>query len=482
MSQPLKRLLVVVALAFVYLVAAKLGLSLAFVHASATAVWPGTGIALAAILILGYGAWPGILLGAFLANVTTAGSVATSIGIAVGNTLEGLLGAYLVNRFANGRKAFDRASDIFRLAFLAAGVSTTVSVTVGVTSLFLGGFARSEDFAFIWLTWWLGDAMGCLIIAPLLVLWSENPRIRWNRSQILEAAWLLSCLFLVGLIVFDGLIPIKNYPLEFLCVPFLIWVAFRFGQREAATAIVVLSGIAIWGTLSGFGPFVGENPNESLLLLQAFMGVTAVMTLVLAAVVSERRQVEGQLRDLSVTDPLTGLANYRQLIHVLDGEIKRSQRTERQFAILFLDVDSLKKINDRHGHVVGNRALRRVADALRTSCRAMDTVGRFGGDEFALILPETEEVGARQVAHRIAQRLAREGATPRIAVSTGVAVYPRDGKTIEALLSAADSALYDVKSRVSRLRTKPGKQKEEVGEDTTFQNSADAILSKRFTR
>jgi diguanylate cyclase (GGDEF)-like protein len=212
------------------------------------------------------------------------------------------------------------------------------------------------------------------------------------------------------------------------------------------------------------------------------MGVTAVMTLVLAAVVSERRQVESQLRDLAVTDPLTGLANYRQLIHVLDGEINRSQRTERQFAILFLDMDSLKKINDRHGHVVGNRALRRVAEALRTSCRAMDTVGRFGGDEFALILPETEEVAARQVAHRIAQRLAREADNPRIAVSTGVAVYPRDGKTIEALLSAADSALYDVKSRVSRLRTKPGKPREEVGEDTTFQNSADAILSKRFTR
>src|SRR3989441_7915847 len=128
-------------LTLVYFVAGKLGLLLAFVHASATAVWPPTGIALAAFLLLGYRVWPGIFLGAFLVNLTTAGSVATTIGIATGNTLEGLVGAHLVNRFAHGAHAFDHPLDVFKFAALAAIASTTVSPFFGVTSLALGGYA-----------------------------------------------------------------------------------------------------------------------------------------------------------------------------------------------------------------------------------------------------------------------------------------------------------------------------------------------------
>jgi diguanylate cyclase (GGDEF)-like protein len=177
------------------------------------------------------------------------------------------------------------------------------------------------------------------------------------------------------------------------------------------------------------------------------MGVAAVMTLMLAAVVSEREEVAAQLRHLSVTDPLTGIANYRQLIDRLQAEIERSQRTARSFAVLFLDLDGLKKINDRHGHLVGNRALCRVVKVLRLSCRAIDTPARFGGDEFALVLPETDEAAARQVGGRISELLARDSDTPSITVSLGVAIYPRNGKTAEALLGAADRNLYDMKSR-----------------------------------
>src|SRR5438309_6007395 len=138
-------------LAAVYFVAGKLGLRLAFVHASATAVWPPTGIAIAAFLILGLRAWPAILVGAFLVNLTTAGSVATSIGLGIGNTLEGVVGAYLVNRFAGGRNAFERAPDVFRFALVAALLSTTVSATVGVTTLAISGYANWADYGPIWL-------------------------------------------------------------------------------------------------------------------------------------------------------------------------------------------------------------------------------------------------------------------------------------------------------------------------------------------
>jgi diguanylate cyclase (GGDEF)-like protein len=436
-------------LAAVYFVAAKLGLRLAFVHASATTVWPPTGVALAAFLILGTRVWPAIFAGAFLANLTTAGSLATSIGIAGGNTLEGLLGAYLVQRFAAGRRAFERPRNVVRFAVLAAVISTTVSATLGVTSLSLGGFARWADYASIWLTWWLGDAAGALVVAPAVLLWSANLRVHWDRRQAAEAVALLACLALVGVIVFGGLVPAgtQDYPLEFLCIPILLWAAFRFGARETATAILLLSGIAIWGTLRGFGPFARDAPNESLLLLQAFIAVISVTKLIVAAVVAERRRMEGHLLDLAVRDPLTGLANYRQLMVALQAEIRRSQRTGRVFSVLLLDVDGLKRINDRHGHLVGSRALCRLAEVLHMSCRAVDTAARYGGDEFALVLPETDEAAARRVARRMTERLTQDVEKPRIAASFGVAVFPRDGNTAEAILSGADGALYAMKAR-----------------------------------
>jgi len=448
-SRLLRRLGLLAALAAGYFVAGKVGLEVAYVHPSATVVWPPSGLTLAAFLLLGYEVWPAILLGAFLVNIATAGSIATSAAIAAGNTLEGLVGAYLVNRFARGHRACERARDVFKLAGLAALLSTTISATAGVVSLSLGGFAQWTDFGSIWSTWWMGDAVSDLVVAPAVLLWAARPRVRWTRRQALEAVGLLACLAVVGFVVFDGLVPWsdKHYPLEFLCVPFLLWVAFRFEQREAATVVVLLAGVAIWGTVRGYGPFARPLFNESLLLLQAFQGVSAVITLVLAAAVAERTEAVDRLRRLAVSDPLTGLSNYRQLAHALDAEIRRSSRTDRPFAVVLMDLDGLKKVNDRYGHLVGSMALRRVAEALLGSCRGIDTAARFGGDEFALVLPETGDAAAWHVARRIADRVARDGEQPPLSVSVGVAVHPRDGATLEALLNAADRSLYDSKAR-----------------------------------
>jgi len=448
-----RRIATAVGLAVVYFVSAKLGLRLAFLNASATAVWPPTGIALAAFLIFGVRVWPAVFCAAFLANLTTAGSIATSLGIASGNTLEGVLGAYLVTRFAHGRYACDRAADVFKLIVFAL-LATSVSATVGITSLAAGGYAPRADLGSIWLTWWLGDTVGAFLFAPPVLLWSTAPQVPWRPRQLPETLALGGALTLVGLSVFGGLAPdaLRNAPLEFLCIPVLVWAAFRFARREAATAILILSGMAIWGTLHGFGPFVRATRNESLLLLQAFMGVSAVMTLTLAAVIAERRTATEELRRLAVSDPLTGLANYRQLISVLDAEIKRSQRTERGFALLFFDVDKLKRINDKNGHLAGSRALVRVAAALRHSSRVIDTAARYGGDEFAVVLPETDDDEARGVGRRAVEHLAADGEKPAVSVSVGLAVYPRDGDTIETLLGAADRALYDAKAKTRSPR------------------------------
>ena len=286
-----------------YVLAGKLGLSLASVHASASPVWPPTGIALAAFLTLGYRVWPAVFAGAFVVNISTAGSAATSVAIALGNTLEGLLGAYLVVRYANGARAFDHAQDVFKFAALAGLLSSLVSATIGVVSLSLGGYAQWEDFDGIWLTWWLGNATGALVVAPLLVLlvrdWWSGP----SRGRLLEAAALWFTTTLIGLAVFgEGLahLGFMTLPLTFLCTPPLVWAAVRFRQREAAMLVAVLSGIAIWETLHGFGPLANVPTNESLLLLQVFMGTVSVMAISAGAVVEERRRVEHEREFLLV--------------------------------------------------------------------------------------------------------------------------------------------------------------------------------------
>jgi len=161
--------------------------------------------------------------------------------------------------------------------------------------------------------------------------------------------------------------------------------------------------------------------------------------------VTNQRALEDQLRQQAMRDPLTGLANYRQLVDVLNTEIKRSTRTGREFALLLLDLDGLKQINDSHGHLVGSNALCRLADALCTCSRDIDTAARYGGDEFALILPETGADQAVLVARRICDCLVNDAKEPRLSVSVGVAIYPQDGKTIENLLHTADRALYKMK-------------------------------------
>jgi signal transduction histidine kinase len=287
---------VIVVLTLVYFGAGKLGLSLASLHASASPVWPPAGIALAALLVLGYRTWPAIFLGAFLVNATTAGNMFTSLSIATGNTLEALCAAWLVNRFAGGINVFDRVADVFKFAGIAM-LSTTISPTFGVTSLALGGFANWANYGAIWTTWWLGDVTGDLVVAPLLILWSTKPRWRLKPARDLEVGILLVLLVILGEVVFGGWFPISanNYPISFICGPIVIWTAFRFSQRETATGIFLLSAIAIWGTLRGFGPFVMETENHSLLILQTSTAVMTLTALALAAGMAERRRAEAAI-------------------------------------------------------------------------------------------------------------------------------------------------------------------------------------------
>jgi diguanylate cyclase (GGDEF)-like protein len=452
----LRTLLKQVGLSAAYATAGSLGLLLAFAHPSASPVWAPTGIAIAAGLRWGRIAWPAVFVGAFLVNITTAGTMLTSLAIAGGNTLEAVVGAYLVARFANGERAFEKARSAFAFVVLAAGVAPVVASTIGVTSLALGGFVPSGALWGTWITWWLGDSVGVLIVCPAILLMTATPRIRLGAAELFEVAALALALAFAAIFVFTGVSPLDatRTPAEFVVMPLLMWAAFRFGPREAVLAVILLSVIAIAGTVGGSGPFLVRTPNESLLLLQAFMGVAAATTIIVAAAMSQRRRAEAQLREWSVTDPLTGLGNFRQLESVLDREVQRSLRSERPFALLLLDLDHLKRINDAEGHLVGSRALIRVGEVLRRTCRTVDTPTRYGGDEFAVVLPESDGAEAQQLARRIARRLEQDTELPSISVCAGISVFGVDGEAADELFRTADERMY-VRKR-ERMPQLPG--------------------------
>ncbi len=274
-------------LAGIYFLAGKLGLSLAFFHSSVSPVWPPTGLAIAALLILGLKYWPGVSLGAFAVNLATTGHLLSSLGIAAGNTVEALLGAYLANRLASGMDAFEKAGGVFRFFGLCGSIAPIASATIGVLSIEQAKLATWEAFGTLWTTWWLGDAVGAVVLAPLLLLWHRNRK--WDSEKNVEAGLLGLTTLLTTWAVFGFFSSgSKDYPLTFLCFLPILWAAFRFDPRVTSSVIIVQSALAVWGTVNGYGPFVRLGPNESLILLQAFLGISSVVGLALATTVQER--------------------------------------------------------------------------------------------------------------------------------------------------------------------------------------------------
>jgi len=286
----LKNALLFTGLFAVYVITGRLGLSLAFLNASATPVWAPTGIALAAFLLFGTRVWPAIFAGAFFLNLLTAGDFFTSLGIACGNTLEGIAGAYLVDRFANGRRVFEQPKTITQFFFLAGMLSTMISAIFGVGSLVLGGYLGREGLLTVWFTWWLGDMIGALMVTPFILLWVEKTHWEWSLKRSLEAFVLLVSLAAVSLMMFNG--SMDSYSFSYFFVPFLLWAAFRFSQREAISAVFLVFGFAVMGTLQGHGPFVRVSANEALLALQMFAGVTTLIALTIASAVTQQKKAE----------------------------------------------------------------------------------------------------------------------------------------------------------------------------------------------
>jgi signal transduction histidine kinase len=284
-----------VGVAAAYFLAAKIGLTLVTVGVTVTLVWPASGVAVAAMLLCGIRVWPGVALGAFLANATTDAPISVALFTAIGNPLEAIVAALLLGRALDFRASLDRARDV--LAFTAFGVlvAPVASASVGVAGLVFAQAVPASGVLAAWFTWWAGDAMGTLMVAPLILAWVARPPRSVSLARLLEAGSLVSITFVASFLVFGGVLPGSvTAPLIDVAFPLLLWAALRFEHRGAATAAFLISGLAVWGTSRGAGPFARETLGLSLAHLDAFVGVATLTSLVLAAIVHERSRAHAE--------------------------------------------------------------------------------------------------------------------------------------------------------------------------------------------
>lgn len=284
--------------ATIYFIAAKFGLSLAFSTKQVTALWPPTGIALAAVLVFGYRIWPSICISAFAINYLIGGSMPVAAGIALGNVLAPVLASYLILRFARFSLAVNSVGDVLTLILFGAILGMMVSATNGVANLVYAGAVPGSAFFSVWWVWWVGDGMGVVVFAPLLLSWLMQSTQKWTRLQMAELVLIFAGLCAAGAIALNGtfLHSAAPFQLQYAVFPFIIWIGLRFGMRETTLAIVLVIGLALWGAIHNRGPFVSDNLDQSLILLEMFMAVVALTGLIVSAATSERAIARADLQ------------------------------------------------------------------------------------------------------------------------------------------------------------------------------------------
>src|SRR5579872_263562 len=278
--------------AVLYVAGAKLGFSFAFQTKQVTALWPPTGIAVAALLLLGLRVWPGVFLGALVSNAMTSEPLLAAFGIAIGNTLAPVIGVAFVNRFVDFDARLERLRDVLGLVIITALCGMTISASNGTLVLALAKIIPWSSFGSVWLLWWIGDAMGVMLFAPLVLTWASAQR--WSRASWRDAAEF--ALFSIALLAATWLLFMSATPLQYPVYPLIIWTGLRFNQRVTSLTAVVISAIAIWGTVHNLGPFTVGTLDHRVSMLVTFMAVMVATGLSLGAVTAERRVANAHLK------------------------------------------------------------------------------------------------------------------------------------------------------------------------------------------
>jgi len=364
----------VVAVAVAYFAAARFGQSLSFALRQVTALWPPTGIAVAALVLWGYRVWPGIYLGVVASQVLVNGSLLVPSLVAVGNTL----GPVIV-RFWLRRLGFDTAlattRDTLCLILVGSILGMTITASYGVMILGITGIIPWSAYGSVWWIWWVGDAMGVLIVAPLIFSWAMRPHVGWSRSRVVELCGIFVGIVLVSLVVLAGAFFEDSTPfqLQYAIFPFIIWVSLRFGTRETATAIALVTGFAVWGAIHDRGPFATGTLDQRLILLEMFMAIASVTGYILSAVSSERTRARAALQ--RANDELEDRVEQRTA-ELANANVVLAQRSEEVEAFVYIVSHDLR---------VPLVNLQGFSKELERSCRELEAIFQ------TTPLPETSE-------------------------------------------------------------------------------------------
>lgn len=348
----------------------------------------------------------------------------------------------------------DRVSLLLGLTFGVTGV-----IHVAAIFEFYHLLDRAEQFR-VPVSWMVGQTLLGLL---LLTAYSINRHLSWSRDTRKNIAAVVaimvgaSCMIALLYLIFPDtslIHPRAFVPRAWELLPVALFLGaavalYRAKDRDRFAFDAVLVWVAGLNAASHLIASQSARPLDAPAAGAELIQTVSYIVL-LGATLIDNAQLFNQVHTLAISDSLTGLGNYRRLLDVLQGEIERSGRTNRSFSVLLMDLDGLKLINDRYGHITGSRALCRVAETLRLHCRSIDTAARYGGDEFAIVLPETGEFAARQVVERIRTCLEADIETPRISLSIGVGTFPQCGSTVQELLECADRALYEMKGKTIR--------------------------------
>jgi diguanylate cyclase (GGDEF)-like protein len=413
------------------------------------------GLTWAALLLWGYGVWPATFVGLLVAHISPASSPLAALALAAIDVVAAAAGIYVIKKFAGGTNALTRVRHFLRLALATAVISAVASmVALVVVSLTIHSPAATANWL-AWLTGWQAQFLGILIILPCAFAFLASSPVKLPPRRRMATLLCGLALGLLAICIFVDVVPFPaSFVLGGVCFILLVTAPSQIEEREVAAGVLMMAVISLAGSLSGHGPFVRSGMKEPLLALRILLNLLSLLTLGISALVSEHRRSEeflkksrDELAAAAISDPLTGLSNYRHFIDVFNTEADRSRRTGRTFALVLFDLDDLKLLNDTNGHLSGTHAICRVGNTMRVYCRNIDTAVRYGGDEFALVLPETEEAGAQEVARRISLQIANDGGTPAISVSFGITTFPEGGASFEEVFGRADAALYEMKGR-----------------------------------
>lgn len=440
-----------------YFAAAEVGHALSF-PGNFASLWPPSGLYLAALLLVNVNRWPWFIAAALMGNIVSDvgfhdKTIPVSLSFWLANTLEAVSGSLALRLILGSSFNITRLRNAVWFMVVTPTLGTVVGASIGaavVVSAFGG------DYWSAWCVWWQSSVLGILLFTPPLVNfinckpWKEPG---WGR-RILEATVMVGVVCLAGWYVFR----LQTRPLPFITLPIIMWASVRLRVSGAVLATLALAGVAVWNTSLGYGPFAGDRSIvEQVLLTQGFLGVSIVISLTLATLMMEHDESRRKLELLATVDGLTGLFNRRAFDDRLEAETARSVRQGYSLSLLVLDIDFFKQINDTLGHPAGDEILKQMGALLRKTARNCDFVARTGGEEFSVLLPDTDEHQSIVAGERFRRAVAEYHWAERpITVSVGAATLSSESAADVALVRGADAALYESKNAGRNVVTHVG--------------------------